>query len=72
VKVVAGEASVEQVIASLNVALSTWLTSTPVAVFAGIVEITAGGGVIVVNVHTVAATSGVPANDVAPVVIVAV
>jgi hypothetical protein len=51
-KVVAGEASVEQVIASLKVALITWLTSTPVAVFTGTVEITTGGGVIVVKVHT--------------------
>jgi hypothetical protein len=41
-----------QLIASLNVALSTWLTDTPVAVSTGIVEITTGGGVIVVNFQT--------------------
>jgi hypothetical protein len=51
VKVVAGDASVVQFIASLKVALSTWLTGTPVAVFTGTVAITAGGGVMVVNVH---------------------
>jgi hypothetical protein len=38
--------------ASLNVALSTWPMGTLVAPFAGIVEITVGGGVMVVNVHT--------------------
>jgi hypothetical protein len=39
-------------IASLNVAVSTWLTGTFVAPFAGTVETTVGTGVIVVNVHT--------------------
>ena len=72
VKVVAGDASVAQVIASLKVALNTWLTRTPVAAFTGVVETTAGGGVIVVKVHTVLAASGVPARLVAPLVIVAV
>jgi hypothetical protein len=64
--------SVEQVIASLNVAVSAMPTGTPVAVFTGSVAITTGGGVIVVKVHTVAAARGVPATLVAPVVIVAV
>jgi hypothetical protein len=50
-KVVAGVASVAQVIASLKVALSTWLIGTPVAVFTGTVAVTVGGGVIVVKVH---------------------
>jgi hypothetical protein len=49
--VVAGDASDAQFIASLNVADSIWSTATPVAVFAGTVAITAGGGVIVENVH---------------------
>jgi hypothetical protein len=40
------------VIASLNVALSTWPMGTLVAPFAGITEITVGGGVIVVKLHT--------------------
>jgi hypothetical protein len=40
------------VIASLNVALSTCPMATLAARFAGIVEITVGGGAIVVNVHT--------------------
>jgi hypothetical protein len=52
VKVVAGDAMEVQFIASLKVALSGWLICTPVAVFTGTVAITAGGGVIVVNVHT--------------------
>jgi hypothetical protein len=51
VNVVAGDASVEQVIASLKVAVSAWVTSTPVAVFTGTVAVTVGGGVIVVKVH---------------------
>jgi hypothetical protein len=50
--VVAGDASVAQFIASLNVALSTWFVGTPVAAFAGTVAIVTGGGVTVVNVHT--------------------
>jgi hypothetical protein len=52
VNVVAGDASVVQSIASLKVALSTWLTGTPVAPFTGTVAITAGTGEIVVKVHT--------------------
>jgi hypothetical protein len=52
VKVVAGDAMVMQFIASLKVALSTWLTSTPVAVFTGTVAITVGAGVMVVKLHT--------------------
>jgi hypothetical protein len=42
---------VEQFIALLNVALMGWLSRTPVAVFAGMVESTVGS-VSVVNVHT--------------------
>jgi hypothetical protein len=53
VKVVAGDCcSVEQSIASLNLAVSTWVILTPVAVFRGVVDTTVGGGVIVVKVHT--------------------
>jgi hypothetical protein len=52
VKVVAGDASVEHFIASLNLAVSTCVRLTPVAVFLGTVNTTAGGGVIVVKVHT--------------------
>jgi hypothetical protein len=52
VKVVAGDARVAHFIASLNVALSTWPRGTPVAPFTGIVDTTAGVGVIVVNVQT--------------------
>jgi len=52
VKVVAGDASVAQLIVSLKVALSTWLIGTPVAPFTGIVTITAGVGEIVEKVHT--------------------
>jgi hypothetical protein len=50
VKVV--DVSVAQLIVSLKVALSTWLTGTPVAPFTGTVDTTKGGGVIVVKVHT--------------------
>jgi ABC-type uncharacterized transport system permease subunit len=39
-------------IASLNVAVSAWVMGTLVAAFAGTADITVGGGVIVVNVHT--------------------
>jgi hypothetical protein len=46
------DVSVVHFIASLKVALSTWLRGTPVAPFTGIVEITAGVGEIVVKVHT--------------------
>jgi uncharacterized protein (DUF58 family) len=52
VKAVAGDASVAHFIASLKVALSTWLRGTPVAPLTGIVDITAGVGEIVVKVHT--------------------
>jgi hypothetical protein len=40
--------------ASLKVALSTWLTGTPVAAFSGTVAITIGGigAAIVVKLHT--------------------
>jgi hypothetical protein len=72
IKVLAGDASVEQSIGSLKVALSTWPAGTPVAPFIGIVESTAGGGVIVVKVHAELTAKGVPARLVAPVVIVAV
>jgi hypothetical protein len=51
VNVVAGDASVVQAIASLNVALSAWLTGTFVAPFAGTTAVIEGGGVIVVKVH---------------------
>jgi hypothetical protein len=44
--------SVAGLIASLNVALRTWPTGTPVAPFAGTTAVTVGGGVIVVKVHT--------------------
>ena len=54
VKVVA--AIVAGFIASLKVALTTWLMGTPVAPLAGIVETTVGGvvsgAVAVVKVHT--------------------
>jgi hypothetical protein len=39
-------------IASLKVAVNTWLTGTFTAPFTGTVAITTGAGVIVVNVHT--------------------
>jgi hypothetical protein len=52
VNVVAGDASVVQFIVSLKVTLSAWLTGTPVAVFTGTVDVTAGVGAIVVKVHT--------------------
>jgi hypothetical protein len=52
VKVVAGDCRVEQSIASLKVAVSTWVMGTPVAVIRGTVDTTRGGGVIVVKVHT--------------------
>jgi hypothetical protein len=50
VNAVAGNAG--QFIGSLKVALSTWVTGTPVAVFTGTVDITASAGEIVVKVHT--------------------
>jgi hypothetical protein len=52
INVVAGDASVVQFIASLNVALSICAIGTPVAAFIGTVEMTIGGGVMVVKVHT--------------------
>ena len=52
VNVVAGEAIVEHWIASLKIAVMGRPIGTPVAAFAGIVAVTAGGGVIVVKVHT--------------------
>jgi hypothetical protein len=39
-------------IGSLKVALSTWLTGTPVAPARGTVEITVGDGATVLKVHT--------------------
>jgi hypothetical protein len=72
VNVVAGDASVEQSIASLKVAVSTWLMGTPVAVFTGTTAVTVGGGVIVVKVHTYPLSNEVPPRFAAPVVIVAV
>jgi hypothetical protein len=46
--------SVVQFIASLKVAVSTWLMGTPVVPFAGATVTVSGvgGGAIVVNVHT--------------------
>jgi hypothetical protein len=52
IKVPDGDASVAQFIASLNVALSAWLTGTPVAPFPGIVAITVGTSETVVKVQT--------------------
>jgi hypothetical protein len=63
-------------IASLKVAEIAWLRGTPVARFAGIVEITVGGVVAgaapVVNVHTKLAAIAMPDRLVTPVVTVAV
>ena len=50
VNAVAGNAA--QFMASLNVAVSAWLTGTPVAVFTGTVAVTASAGENVVKVHT--------------------
>jgi hypothetical protein len=61
VKVV--DVRVAQLIVSLNVALSTWLRGTPLALFRGIVEVTAGVGVIVVKVHTYLAGSSWPCGS---------
>jgi hypothetical protein len=54
VNVVAGETRLVQLIASLKVALSAWLVSTPVAPFAGTVEVMVGGttGAAVVKLQT--------------------
>jgi hypothetical protein len=43
---------VAELIASLKVALNTWPMGTFVAPLTGIVDTTAGAGVIVVKVHT--------------------
>jgi hypothetical protein len=52
VKVKVVVVSVEHFIASLKVALSTWLMGTAVAPFTGIVDMTVGVGEAVVKVHT--------------------
>lgn len=57
-------------IGSLKEAVTTALTRTPVAKFAGTVDITVGGPVV--NVHTKFAWGGLPPGLVAPVVMVAV
>ena len=57
--------------APLNVAEIVVLRPTPVAPFAGTVEMTVGGGAVV-KVHTKLAASGTPVGSFAPVVIVAV
>ena len=61
-------------IATLKVAVRAWLMGTPVAPFAGVVEITAGkvGAGTVLKLHTKLLASALPARSVAPVVIVAV
>jgi hypothetical protein len=67
---------VEGSIASLNVARTFALIGTPVAAFAGAVNVTTGGVVSgvepVVKPHTKLAASARPEESVAPVVIVAV
>jgi hypothetical protein len=57
-------------IASLNEAETAVLTATAVALLAGTVEITVGGGAVV-KVHTKLAASATPVGSFAPVVIVA-
>jgi hypothetical protein len=57
---------VPELIASLKVALSAWLTGTPVAVFAGTTAVTVGGGVIVVKLHALLAVIGVPPKFLTP------
>jgi hypothetical protein len=59
-------------IASLKVALSTWPMGTLIAPFAGIVDTTAGAGVIVVKDHVKGPIRPAPPGAEAPVVIVAV
>jgi hypothetical protein len=59
-------------IASLNVALSTLPTATLAAPFVGLLAVTAGGGVIVVKLHTVLPFREVPPGSVAPLEMVAV
>jgi hypothetical protein len=63
---------VAEFIASLKVALNTWPMGTLRAPFAGSVDTTAGGGVIVVKDHTEGPSSAAPPGAKAPVVIVAV
>ncbi len=67
---------VEAFMALLKVAATVWLRGTPVAPFAGIVEITVGlvvsGASPVVKVHTKLLVKAVPARSLAPVVSVAV
>jgi ABC-type dipeptide/oligopeptide/nickel transport system permease component len=53
-------------IASLKVAVSAWLVSTPVAVFAGTTAAIEGGGVIVVKVDALLAVIGVPPRFLTP------
>ena len=61
---------------SLKVAATCWLRTTPMAPFAGSVELTVGavvsGTVPVVKLHTLSTASALPARSLAPVVIVAV
>jgi hypothetical protein len=63
-------------IASLKVAVTFLLTTTPVAVLAGSVELTVGAvvsvAVPVVKVHVLLAANALPAGSLTPVVIVAV
>ena len=60
-------------IASLNVIVTSEFGATPVAPFAGVVEVTVGGrSSRVVNVHTFASARLLPARSFAPVLIVAV
>jgi hypothetical protein len=62
---------VAQFIALLNVTPMAWVSRTPVAVFAGMIEDTVGT-VSVVNVDTTGLARGVPAAFVIPAVRVAV
>ena len=63
-------------IASLKVAAIPWLIGTPVAAFAGSVELTVGavmsGVAPVAKLHTKSLANALPARSLAPVVIVAV
>jgi hypothetical protein len=61
---------VEAVIGTLKVAVIFWLSGTFVALLAGSVAVTAGGGAVV-NVHTKLAASAAPVGSFAPVVTVA-
>jgi hypothetical protein len=62
---------VDEFIGVLKVAAIFWLSGTFVALPAGTVAVTAGGGAVV-NVHTKLAASGAPVGSFAPAVIVAV